>query len=84
MSSVMRNKDVEKLATELAALTGEPKTEAVTRAIRERLERIRKVPAAVRLASELDEIAQHCAALPVVDRRRADEILSYDENGLPD
>jgi antitoxin VapB len=35
------------------------------------------------LAKALDEIARRCAALPVLDDRSADEILGYDENGLP-
>jgi antitoxin VapB len=36
-----------------------------------------------RLADELDEIARQCARLPVRDGRTADEMLGYDENGLP-
>jgi antitoxin VapB len=35
------------------------------------------------LADELDEIALHCSTLPVRDTRSADEIMGYDENGLP-
>jgi antitoxin VapB len=35
------------------------------------------------LADELEEIAEHCASLPVLDSRPADEILGYDEHGLP-
>jgi hypothetical protein len=31
----------------------------------------------------LDAIALHCAALPVRDDRAADDILGYDEDGLP-
>jgi hypothetical protein len=33
---------------------------------------------------ELDKIVLHCAASPVLDQRSADEIVGYDENGLPD
>jgi antitoxin VapB len=36
-----------------------------------------------RLVDELDEIALHCARLPVLDPRTPDEILGYDEHGLP-
>jgi hypothetical protein len=36
-----------------------------------------------RLADELDEIARHCSRLPVLDSRTPDEILGYDEHGLP-
>jgi antitoxin VapB len=36
-----------------------------------------------KLASELEQIAEHCAGLPVLDPRRAEEILGYDATGLP-
>jgi len=35
------------------------------------------------LADELEEIVKHCGSLPVLDDHSADEILSYDESGLP-
>ena len=73
----------EELAKALAKLTGETKTEAVTQALRERLQRIRRARVKRRLADELDEIALHCSALPVRDPRTADESMGYDENGLP-
>jgi antitoxin VapB len=79
----IRNEETDELASALAKLTGETKTEAVTQALRERIQRIRRVRAKRRLADELDEIALHCSMLPVVDRRSADEIMGYDENGLP-
>lgn len=79
----IRNQQAEELATLLAKLTGETKTEAVTQALKERLERIRRTRARRGLADDLDEIALHCAALPVRDRRSADQIMGYDEHGLP-
>ncbi len=79
----IRSEETEELAATLAKLTGETKTEAVTRALRERLQRIRRARAKRRLADELDEIAAHCSYLPVRDTRTADEILGYDKNGLP-
>jgi antitoxin VapB len=79
----IRSKETEELASALAKLTGETKTEAVTQALRERIQRVRRARAKRRLADELDEIALHCSTLPVLDRRRADEIMGYDENGLP-
>jgi Icc-related predicted phosphoesterase len=36
-----------------------------------------------RLADGLDEIAKHCASLPVLDRRSPEDVL-YDDYGLPD
>jgi antitoxin VapB len=83
MALNIRNPETEKLAEALARLTGETKTAAVTRALRERLARLRRERAQRRLADELDEIARQCARLPVRDRRTPDDILGYDENGLP-
>ncbi len=39
-------------------------------------------PDAEKLADELEEIAKHCANLPLFDDRRAEEILGCDDNGL--
>jgi antitoxin VapB len=83
MALNIRNPETERLAEALAKLTGETKTEAVTRALRDRLARLRRERAQRRLADELDEIARHCAGLPVLDSRTPDEILGYDERGLP-
>jgi antitoxin VapB len=79
----IRNKQAEDLAGALAKLTGETKTEAVTQALRERLERVRRARSKRRLADELDEIAVHCAALPIRDFRSEEEILGLDEHGIP-
>jgi antitoxin VapB len=79
----IRNKQAEELAGALAKLTGETKTEAVTQALRERLDRVRRARSRRRLADELDGIALHCAALPVQDPRSPDEIIGYDEHGIP-
>ena len=83
MALNIRNPEAEKLAAELAKATGESKTEAVTKALRDRLTRVRLERRNKRLADELEEIAEHCASLPVLDDRRAEEILGYDESGLP-
>jgi antitoxin VapB len=83
MALNIRSEETEELANALAKLTGETKTEAVTQALRERLQRIRRARARKRLADELDEIALHCSTLPVRDTRSADDIMGYDENGLP-
>ena len=82
MALNIRNPETERLANEEARRTGETKTEAVTEALRQRLARLRRRSAA-RLADELEEIADHCARLPVLDTRTPDEILEYDNRGLP-
>lgn len=73
----------EKSVRELAAMTGETVTTAVRRAAEERLQRVRRSRGGRGLAAELVEIGRRCASLPDLDTRTADEILGYDEHGLP-
>jgi antitoxin VapB len=83
MALNIRNPEAERLAEAVARLAQETKTEAVIRALRDRLARLRRERRRRRLADELDDIARHCASLPVKDPRPPEEILGYDERGLP-
>ena len=82
MSLNIKNEDTHRRAKELARLAGETMTEAVDRAIAERLERIRRKRNKAGLVERLLEIGHECAALPVLDKRRTDDML-YDKHGLP-
>ena len=73
----------EKFVRELAAAAGESVTTAIRRAAEERLQRVRRQQSGRNLAAEILEIGRRCAALPDLDARTADEILGYDEYGLP-
>lgn len=83
MALNIRNQEADQLAQRIAELTGETKTAAVTQALRERLERLQRERSGSTLADRLDAIARRTATLPVQDKRPADEILGYDQNGLP-
>ena len=83
MALNIRNRETERLAEALAKATGETKTEAVTKALRAQLDRVRRERTRRRLTDELDEIALHCTARPVLNARSPNEILSYSNNGLP-
>lgn len=83
MALNIRNRETARLAREVAEMTGETKTEAVTVSLRQRLEKLRQEARKRRLVDDLNEIALHCSRLPVLDDRSADEILGYDEHGLP-
>lgn len=83
MALNIRNDEAEELAARLAKLTGESKTQAVTKALRERLTRVSREKRKRDLVAELTDIALRCARRPVLDPRPADEIIGYDENGLP-
>jgi antitoxin VapB len=79
----IKDPEADRLARALASATGETLTKAVTQALRERLERVGRRRVGKSLAEELNEIALRCAALPDLDTRTPDEIIGYDEHGLP-
>ena len=83
MAPKIRNRATEELTATLAGLTGETETQAVPPALQDRLERVRRRRSGRSLTAELDEIALHCASLPVLDDRVAEDMLGYDECGLP-
>lgn len=84
MALSFKDAETDRLARRVARLTGESLTQAVRKALAERLEREqRKRGRKKRLADVLDEIALECSRLPVLDPRSPDEILGYDEDGLP-
>ncbi len=79
----IKSPEADRLARELAATTGESITVAVTLAMRERLAREQhKRQDKAALLADVRAIADHCAALPVLDTRSEDEILGYDESGV--
>ena len=80
----IKDPEADWLARALAQRTGETLTQAVINALRERLVREqRKEQAIESLVEDVMEIGRHCAALPLLDARSADDIIGYDNNGLP-
>jgi antitoxin VapB len=79
----IKSEDTHRLAQELAALTGESMSAAVTEAVRQRLDRVRR-ERGVGLADRLPAIGKDCAAHLKEPFRFADHgDLLYDERGLP-
>jgi antitoxin VapB len=79
----IKNEETHRLAQELARVTGESMTAAVTEAVRERLERVRR-DQGVGLADRLLAIGKDCAAhLKEPFRSIEHGDLLYDERGLP-
>jgi antitoxin VapB len=84
MALSLKDAETDRLAREVAQLTGESLTEAVRTALAERLERERRKRGRTKgLAERLNELAKECAALPDYDTRSPDEIIGYDEYGVP-
>ena len=83
MALSIKHPEADRLARQLAEATGESLTDAIIQALRERLRREQARIRPPRLRDEIRAIRQRCAALPVRDHRSPDEILGYDEKGLP-
>jgi antitoxin VapB len=79
----IKNPEADRLVRELTQLTGETITGAVITAMQERLERERSRRAYSVLREELRRIRERYQSLPLQDARSAEEILGYDEAGLP-
>ena len=89
MALNIKNAEVERLAAQLARLTGESKTEAIRRALDERRRRIKGPPADQRRARVLRFLERHVwPTLPPGDRGRRltrdeeDDILGYGPSGV--
>ena len=84
MSLNIKREETCRLAAELAALTGENRTEAITAAVRERLERIRRERTVAARIEETEAIARRCASLMGPGPGSTDQgDWLYDERGLP-
>jgi len=79
----IKDPDTERLARDLARRTGESITIATRKALEERLRRLGGTHEKSRLLDDLAEIRQRCATLPILDGKHPDEIIDYDEHGLP-
>jgi antitoxin VapB len=84
MALSLKDKETDSLARQVAALTGESLTEAVRGALRLRLrdEQLKRGKPGWDDRA-IDEIIERFADLPLLDSRTDDEILGYDEHGLP-
>ncbi|HET9308476.1 MAG TPA: type II toxin-antitoxin system VapB family antitoxin [Candidatus Sulfotelmatobacter sp.] len=83
MTLNIKNEEAHRLAKQLAKLTGESITTAVTLALRERLDRVRSERGTGK-AQRILKIAEECAPLLKEPFRSIDHgDLLYDEKGLP-
>jgi antitoxin VapB len=79
----IKNDQTENLARRVADLTGETLTEAIRASLAERFDRLHRVRSGRSLADDLNAIALRCANRPVISQLSDDEILGYDESGIP-
>jgi antitoxin VapB len=83
------DRDTERLAHKLAEATGKPLPTIVREAIAAKAEAAgvtlhgRSRLSRDELLARMTAISDHCAALPVLDPRSPEEIIGYDEFGVP-
>jgi antitoxin VapB len=78
----IKNSEANRLAQELANLTGESKTTAVIESLRERLQRTEQIRDRSALAADLRAIGRKCAS-QTTSAKIDHAGLLYDERGLP-
>jgi len=83
MPLTIKDPEPERLARDLAHRTGETITVATKKALQDRLRRFRTEHEKAKLLEDLEAIRLRCASLPTFDDRSAEEILGYDDHGLP-
>jgi antitoxin VapB len=79
----IKDPETERLARPLARRTGESLTLATRRALEERLRRIGADRRKAALLEDLKAIRRRWSEMPLLDSRNAEEIIGYDDNGLP-
>jgi antitoxin VapB len=79
----IKDRETEKLARMLAERTGESITVATRRALEERLKRTASISRKASLIEDMKAMQRRLSALPVLDDRSPDEIIGYDEHGIP-
>ena len=79
----IKNSNTENLVREVATLTGASLTETIHDALEDRLNRLKRERSGRTLLQEIEEIAMRCSQRPVISSLTADEILGYDEFGIP-
>lgn len=83
MALSIRDRETKLLARQLAAHTGETITVATRRALEERLKRMYSQARKAALLEDMEAMQRRLSALPVLDHRSPEEMIGYDENGVP-
>jgi len=79
----IKSLQAERLAREIAVKTGESITGAIQTSLEERLERLKQQRRSEILTAQLEEIVRRVQQLPVLDARTPEELIGYNEHGLP-
>ena len=83
MALSIKNSEAERLARQVAKEAGESLTQAIEISLRERLQRLKQRHRGRIMAEKLEDILRRVDGLSTLDARSEDEILGYDEQGVP-
>lgn len=83
MALSIKNAETERIARRVSDETGESLTEAIRKSLEERLARLRASRRDRIRAGQIAELLRRVDALAPLDARSPEEILGYDEHGMP-
>jgi antitoxin VapB len=84
MPITIKREETIRLARTLKQRTGLPMAKIIHQALEDSVNRMEKgAPTEKRRLAEMRAISRRIASMPDRDGRSADEIVGYDENGLP-
>lgn len=83
MAISIKSIETERLARKVAEQTGDSLTGAIQKSLQEKLERLKSQRRRQIVLDQLRDILHRVDQMPVLDPRTPDEIVGYDENGLP-
>ncbi len=84
MALNIKSPETERLARAVAASTGESLTEAITRALQERLQRLEAEQSFEAWVQPIERMQRRIRERPVLDARSADDIIGYGPDGVPE
>ena len=83
MGLSIKNDATERLARQVAGEAGESLTEAIQKSLEERWNRLKAKRRSRLLAAQIEDLLRRVDALPTLNSQPDDEILGYDEHGMP-
>jgi antitoxin VapB len=83
MALSIKNKETERLARQVPREARESLTAAIDTSLKERLQRLKQRHRERIITEKLEDILRRVDSLPTLDTRPEDEILGYDDQGVP-
>ncbi len=80
----IKNPEVDRLARELAEVTGESMTDAICKALKLRLEKETGRNRPMSIHNEIQRMRSRVARLSRKDQRSDEDVIGYDRHGVPE